>query len=165
MLRTKARTVRVAAIAAIGVAGLLMTAGAGAAATSPAPQKDTPRKSEWTQTGTGALITENGSTMVVSAVKNSVDGDGATVANVTLDGNHGTETATRYTAKGVAVGQEEFTLGAPDATGMIPITGSGKCVKGGTGPFKNQTCDYTFTATQNPQTNVVTFEITGTTTR
>jgi hypothetical protein len=48
---------------------------------------------------------------------------------------------------------------------MIPITGSGKCVQGGTGVHKGEKCNYTYTATLNPNTNVVNFNITGTTTR
>jgi hypothetical protein len=86
------------------------------------------------------------------------------VAETTLNGNRGTQTATRYTATGVSVGEEEFTLGAPDANGMIPINGSGKCVKG-TRVHKDEKCSYTFTATLNPTTNVVSFEVTGTSTR
>ena len=121
---------------------------------------------QWTQTGTGSSITQaDGSMLLVASVENSLDGAGATVAKVTLNGNTGTDTATRYTTNGVLKGEEEFTLGAPDANGMIPITGSGKCVQGGTGVHKSEKCQYTYTATLNPNTNVVNFNITGTTTR
>jgi hypothetical protein len=48
---------------------------------------------------------------------------------------------------------------------MIQITGSGKCVQGGTGVHKGEKCKYTYTGTLNPNTNVVNFTITGTTTR
>jgi hypothetical protein len=124
-----------------------------------------PRTIEWTQTGIGAVINQNGSLLLVAAVTNSVEGEGAAVAkDVTISGNHGTQTTTRYGPKGTVVGDEEFTLGAPGPDGMIPITGSGECVKG-TGKYKHDKCTYTFTGTQNPQTNVVSFEITGTTTR
>jgi hypothetical protein len=124
------------------------------------------REVEWTQTGIGAVITqEDGSTLFVAAVENSIDGPGAAVAEVTLDGTSATQTATRYTANGVAVGDEELTFGAPAADGTIPINGSGECVKGGTRVYKNVKCSYTFTGTLDPTTNVVTFEISGTNTR
>ncbi len=100
--------------------------------------------------------------MYVYAIKNSVDGEGATVS--TLDTNAGTIDSTRYTAGGVLTGNETFTLGAPDASGMVPVSGSGKCT-GGKSAFKNNKCSYTFTGTLNPQTTVVTFQITGTFTR
>jgi hypothetical protein len=48
---------------------------------------------------------------------------------------------------------------------MIPVTGSGKCVQGGTGAHKGEKCTYTYTGTLNPNTNVTNFNITGTTTR
>jgi hypothetical protein len=123
------------------------------------------REVEWTQTGIGAVITqEDGSMIAVAAVENSADGPGAVVAEITLNGTSGTQRATRYTAKGVLVGEEEFTLGTPDAAGAVPFTGSGECVEGGTRAYKNAECSYTVTGTLDP-TNVVTFEITGTTTR
>jgi hypothetical protein len=131
MLQTRRRALRVAAVAAVAAAGLVMTAGAGAAAGSHQGPSAAPTKErEWTQTGIGASITQNdGSMLVVASIKNTLDGDGAAVATVTLNGNSGTDTATRYTAKGVGKFEEQFTLGATDANGMIPITGSGKCVR------------------------------------
>lgn len=167
MLHTRRRALRVAAVAAVATAGLVMTAASGTAASNHQGASAAPKKEkQWTQTGTGASITkEDGSMLLVASVDNSLDGDGATVAKITLNGSNGTDTATRYTANGVLKGEEEFTLGAPDANGMIPISGSGKCVKGGTGVHKGEKCTYTFTATLNPNTNVVNFNITGTTTR
>jgi hypothetical protein len=167
MLHTRRRALRVAAIAAVATAGLVMTAASGTAAGSHQGAAAAAKsEKEWTQTGTGANITkEDGSLLLVASVKNSLDGDGATVANIKLNGNSGTSTATRYQANGVGKFAEEFNLGAPDANGMIPITGSGKCVQGGTGVHKSEKCQYTYTATLNPNTNVVNFNITGTTTR
>jgi hypothetical protein len=167
MLHTRRQALRVAAISAVATAGLVMTAAAGTAASNhqgaPGAAKS---EKQWTQTGTGASITkDDGSMLLVASVKNSLDGDGAAVANVKLNGSSGTDTATRYQANGVVKGEEEFTLGAPDANGMIPITGSGKCVQGGTGVHKGEKCKYTYTGTLNPNTNVVNFNITGTTTR
>jgi hypothetical protein len=167
MLRTRRRALRVAAIAAVATAGLVMTAAPGMTASSHHGASVVAKsEKQWTQTGTGASITkEDGSMLLVASVKNSLDGDGATVANIKLNGSSGTDTASRYTANGVGKFEEEFTLGAPDANGMIPITGSGKCVQGGTGVHKGEKCNYTYTATLNPNTNVVSFNITGTTTR
>ena len=167
MLHTRRRALRVAAVAAVATAGLVMTAASGTADSSHhGASAATKKEKQWTQTGIGASITkEDGSMLLVASVDNSLDGDGAAVAKVTLNGSNGTDTATRYTANGVLKGEEEFTLGAPDANGMIPISGSGKCVQGGTGVHKGEKCRYTFTATLNPNTNVVNFNITGTTTR
>jgi hypothetical protein len=167
MFQTRRRGLRAAAVAAVAMAVLVMTAASGMAegshqGTSAAPKKE----KEWTQTFIGASITQDdGSVLTVGSVHNSLDGDGATVAKVTLNGNGGTNTATRYTANGAGKFEEEFTLGAPDASGMIPISGSGKCVKGGTGAYKGAKCNYTYTGTLNPNTNVVRINITGTTNR
>ena len=167
MFHPRRRALRIAAAAAVATAGFVMTAASGMAEGSHQGASAAPAKEkEWTQTFIGASITQDdGSMLTVGSVENSLDGDGATVAKVTLTGNSGTDTATRYTAKGVSKHEEEFTLGAPDANGMIPITGSGKCVKGGTGVYKGGKCNYTFTGTLNPNTNVVAINITGTTTR
>ena len=166
MLHTKRRAVRTTVATTIAAA-LVMTISAGATAGNDRGASGAPReKEEWTQTGIGAsIIQDDGSMLLVASVENSLDGDGAVVAIVTLDGNTGTNTATRYHANGVGKFEEEFTLGAPGTNGMIPITGSGKCVKGGTRVHKDEKCNYTYTATLDPATNVVTFDIVGTTTR
>src|SRR5436309_2002590 len=72
---------RVAAIAAVATAGIVMTAGSGMAAASHQGASAAPKKEkEWTQTGTGASITQpDGSMLLVASVENSLDGDGATV--------------------------------------------------------------------------------------
>jgi hypothetical protein len=167
MLHTRRRALRVAAICAVATAGLVMTAASSTAAGSHQSASAAAKtEKEWTQTGVGSSITQSdGSMLVVASVENSLDGDGATVAKIKLNGSSGTNTATRYQANGIGKFEEEFTLGAPDASGMIPITGSGKCVQGGTGVHKSEKCKYTYTGTLNPNTNVVNFNITGTTTR
>jgi hypothetical protein len=167
MLHTGRRALRVAAIAAVATAGLVMTAASGTAAGSHQGAAAAAKsEKQWTQTGTGASITQtDGSMLVVASVENSLDKDGAVVAKVTLNGNAGTNASTRYDANGIGKYEEEFTLGAADASGMIPYTGSGKCVQGGTGVHKSEKCKYTFTGTLNPNNNVVNFNITGTTTR
>jgi hypothetical protein len=123
------------------------------------------RTVSWTQTGIGSSISKDGSIMIVAAVKNSLDGDGAVVATVTLNGTNGTDTATRYQANGVQKFQESFTLGTPDANGLTPYSGTGKCTGPGTGVHKHEQCNYTYTGTLNSTTQVVEFSISGTTTR
>jgi hypothetical protein len=166
MLHTKRRVFRTTAVTTI-VAALVVTISGGATAGNHrGPSGASGEKKEWTQTGIGAsIVQEDGSMLLVASVENSLDGDGAVVATITLDGNGGTNTATRYQANGVGKFEEEFTLGATDANGMIPITGTGKCVKGGTRAHKGEKCNYTYTGTLDPATNVVTFDISGTTTR
>jgi hypothetical protein len=122
------------------------------------------RATAWTQTGTGALITQGGSQLLVASVSNSLDGDGAVVARITLNATGGTDTAVRYQANGVGTFVEQFTNGTPDANGVLPFTGTGRCT-GGTGVHRHERCRYTTTGTYNPTTSVVSFTITGMTTR
>jgi hypothetical protein len=96
--------------------------------------------------------------------KNSVEGDGAGVVAITLNGNEATGSGTQYWASGAAKFTETFTLGAPAADRTIPYTGSGKCA-GGTGVHKHEKCDFTFDGSLNPSTNVFTSNVTGTLTR
>jgi hypothetical protein len=167
MLQTRQRAIRVAGVAA---AVLVMTAGAAAGVdrgtgVALAAQKHASRTITYTETDTGAQISQNGSMSVqVTASTNSLDGDGASVTTITLNGNTGTDTSILYQANGVGRYKETFTLGAPDASGMIPFTGSGTCT-GGTGVHKHEKCSYTYTGTQNLQTTVFHLKITGTTTR
>jgi len=163
MLHTRRKAIRVAAVAAVAAAGLLASPPAGALGDSASFKA---RSTEWTQSGTGVTIDQgNGTYLTVAAVKNSVDGDGAVVAKLALNGSSGTDTATRYQANGMQKFEETFTLGQADANGMIPYNGSGKCTGPGTGAHKNEKCSYTFTGTLNSATQVVNFNIEGTSTR
>jgi hypothetical protein len=161
MLHPKRRAIRVTAIAAVAAATLAMTAAAGVPATGAAAAKDKP----FTETITGAQISQNGSTSVsVWSGKNSVEGDGAGVVTITLNGNEATGSGTQYWASGAAKFTETFTLGAPAADGTIPYTGSGKCA-GGTGVHKHEKCSFTFDGSVNPTTTVFNSNVTGTLTR
>jgi hypothetical protein len=165
MLHTRRRAGRFTAVAAAAAAALIMTAGAVSAA-RPDSEGGKSRTATWTQSGVGASISQDdGSFLVIASVKNSVDGDGAVVSRTTLDGSAGTNTATRYQANGVQKFRETFTLGAADASGLIPYQGSGECTGPGTGVHKREKCTYTFTGTLNSTTNVVNFDINGKTTR
>jgi hypothetical protein len=161
MLHPKRRAVRVSAIAAVAAATLAMTAAAGVPATGAEAAKDKP----FTETITGAQISQSGSTLVsVWSDKNSVEGDGAGVVRIMLNGNEATGSGTQYWASGAAKFTETFTLGASGADGTIPYTGSGKC-DGGTGVHKKEKCSFTFDGSLNPTTNIFTSSVTGTLTR
>jgi hypothetical protein len=68
----------------------------------------------FTETITGAQISQTGSTTVsVWSDKNSVEGDGAGVVAITLNGNEATGSGTQYWASGAAKFTETFTLGGP----------------------------------------------------
>ncbi len=158
MLHTKRRAVRAMAIGAVAAATLAMTA-------SVAGAKDKSRAVSFTETITGAQISQNGSTLVsVWSDKNSVEGDGAGVVRIMLNGNEATGSGTQYWASGAAKFTETFTLGASGADGTIPYTGSGKC-DGGTGVHKKEKCSFTFDGSLNPTTNIFTSNVTGTLTR
>jgi hypothetical protein len=165
MLNPKRRAARVTAIAAVAAATLAMAAAAGAPATAVATTRDKPKTVSFTETITGAQISQNGSTSVsVWSDTNSVEGDGAGVVTITLNGNEATGNGTQYWASGAAKFTETFTLGAPAADGTIPYTGSGKCA-GGTGVHKHEKCSFTFDGSVNPTTTVFTSNVTGTLTR
>jgi hypothetical protein len=159
MLHTKRRAVRAMAIGAVAAATLAMTAGVATAA------KDKSKSVSFTETITGAQISQNGSTLVsVWSDKNSVEGDGAGVITITLNGNNATGSGTQYWASGAAKFTETFTLGAPGADGTIPYTGTGECA-GGTGVHKHEKCSFTFDGSLNPTTTVFNSNVTGTLTR
>ena len=170
MSKTMRRRFRAAAVAAIAAAGLVATASGGAAAPSAramsvATAEDKARTISFTETITGAQLSQTGSTSVsVWSDKNSVEGDGAGVVTITLNGNEATGTGTQYWASGAAKFTETFTLGPAQADGTIPYTGSGKCA-GGTGVHKNEKCTFTFDGSVNPTTTVFNSNVTGTLTR
>jgi hypothetical protein len=166
MSKTARRRFRATAVAAIAATGLVVAANAGGAAagvrdTPPAAAKDKP----FTETITGAQISQSGSTSVsVWTDKNSIEGAGAGVVTITLNGNEATGSGTQYWASGAAKFTETFTLGAPAADGTIAYTGRGKCA-GGTGVHKHEKCDFTFDGSVNPTTTVFNSSVTGNLTR
>jgi hypothetical protein len=94
----------------------------------------------------------------------SLDGDIAIVATITINGASGTDTAIYYDAHGTRRVKETFSIGARDANGLIPLTGSGTCT-GGTGVHEHEKCHYTFTQSVNLQTGLSYGMETGTTTQ
>jgi hypothetical protein len=166
MSQTRRRAIRVAGVAA---AVLVMTAGGAATTnrgtgTALAAQQHKSRTVPYTETATCARISQNGSmSVLVCAGTNSIDGNVAAVATITLNGLSGTDTSIEYDANGSRRVKETYTA-AVGANGMITLTGSGTCT-GGTGVHKHEKCSYTLTGTTNPQTNVSSSKEVGTTTR
>jgi hypothetical protein len=118
----------------------------------------------YTETATCAPIRQNGPvSVIVCAGTNSLDGNIAAVATITLNGVSGTDTSIEYDANGARRVRETFT-GALDSNGMITLTGSGTCT-GGTGVHRHEKCSYTLNGTTDPQNRLSHSTETGTTTR
>jgi hypothetical protein len=151
------------ALQVVGVAVTVLIVTAGAARTALASQK--PSTIQYTATATCAQISETGSTLeIVCAGSSSVDGDGAAVATITLNGTSGTATSVGYFADGVRRSKETFTV-ARDASGTTTTpTGSGTCT-GGTGIYRHARCSYALTGTTNSKSNVSSSKEVGTVTR
>jgi hypothetical protein len=147
------RFLRAAAAGALALTVAL--AGSAAAATQH-------KKVHFTQTALGApaSATEN-----VYATKDSVHGQGAAVQTTVVNSTAtaGTDTTTSFFKTGWSVSHDTFTLSAPDANGVLTITGHGTSVGKG-GKLKGTKSTYTFTGTDNSKTNVIQVTITGTTT-
>ena len=152
--------------ATVGAVGLIMlVAVAGFSAYAVAAPKGHARRA-FSATFVGAEISSNGgSSEEVLKVVSRLDGTCAAIAENSLAGTsfpvHGTETTTIYCADGVWETKLNFVLNAPDASGILTYTGSGKCV-GGTGVHKQEKCTYTFTGMFNEKTKVDKAKLTGT---
>jgi len=148
---------------AVGTIGLIIAGGFSAGAIA-APK--TPTKHAFTATLTGAQISSQGTSFeTVYKDVSSLDGTGAGIQDGTLAGTafpvSGKASFTGYFANGVEKTADTFKLGAPNASGISAITGSGKCA-GGTGVHKSRKCAYTFTGTYNTKTTLTKVKITGT---
>jgi hypothetical protein len=132
------------------------------ALTSSAFAATKPKKVHFTQTAIGAPVS---STEAVYATKDSVHGQGAAVQTTVINSTAtaGTDTTTSFFKNGSSVGHDTFTLTAPDANGVITVTGHGTSV-GKSGTLKGHKATYTFTGTDNSKTNIIQVTITGTTT-
>jgi hypothetical protein len=146
--------------------GLVIVAGFSASAFA-APKG--PTKRAFTETLVGKTISSNGtSSEEVAKGVSSLDGTCAGIEDLSTTGTtfpiSGTGTGTTYCANGVSKTKDKFVLNAPNASGIITYTGSGKCV-GGTGVHKKEKCTYTFTGTYDPKTTLDKGKATGTDTR
>jgi hypothetical protein len=83
-------------------------------------------------TSVGASIS---ATQSVAVVHDRVNGQGASVETLKVTGNSGSGRIITYWVGGTTTDVVTFTLGAPKASGLIPITGSGHQVAA-TGKFK-----------------------------
>ena len=157
---------RKAFVGAVGMIGLVIMAGFSAYAFA-APTG--PTKRAFTDTLVGAEIgTNTTSPFEVFKVVSSLDGTCAAIGYPSTTGTsfpiHGTEPSTTYCANGVSKSRIKYVLNAPNASGIIAYTGSGKCV-GGTGVHKKEKCTFTVKGTFNTKTSVDMGKFTGTDTR
>ena len=133
------RSTRAGLAAGIAAACAVAIAIPAAAGTTP-----THRNVHFTDTVVGAAISP---TEAVLKVHDSVVGDGAGVQRITgLTATGGTDVTTIYYRGATAVAHDTFKLSAPDANGIITVTGTGKDVSG-TGKFRHLRSTYTFTGT------------------
>jgi hypothetical protein len=151
------RSTRVAVLAIVLIGGGALTAGQALAGKAKIHQK---------VVSTGIVLTRSGNSAVsLYRVKSSLYGQGAAIQHARLKNAafpiHGTDTVTTYYADGVAVAKDTFTLGAPNASGIAAITGSGRCA-GGTGIHMHQQCSYKLSGTYNAKTMVSHVTATGT---
>jgi hypothetical protein len=102
-------------------------------------------------------------TQATFKLHDSVFGNGAGVQTVKVNaaGTGGADTETTYYGNGTAKSKGTFKLGAPDANGILPVTGSGHDISG-TGKAKGLRSSYTFTGTINSMTSVITVTLKGT---
>jgi hypothetical protein len=124
----------------------------------------------FTLTQLGAQIIQRGTSFqAVYKVTSSLDGSGASVQVGKVKGTafplSGSDTLTAYFANGVSKTLNTFKLGAPNAKGISSLTGTGKCIGGGTGVHKHEKCSYTFKGTYNTKTTITEVKATGTWTR
>jgi hypothetical protein len=116
------------------------------------------RNVHFTDTVVGAAISAK---EAVLKVHDSVAGDGAGVQRITsLTPSGGTDVTTIYYRGATAVAHDTFTLSAPDANGIITVTGKGKDVSG-TGRFRHLRSTYTFTGTFDSKTMISHTKVTG----
>src|ERR1700719_2593377 len=132
---------RKALVGALGMIGLVTVAGFSAYALA-APKG--PTKRSFTQTLVGKEIRANGSSSeFVYKQVSSLDGTCATIEHGSTTGTSfpisGTDTYTDYCSNGVLKGADKYVLNAPNASGIITYTGSGKCA-GGTRVHKKEKC-------------------------
>lgn len=152
---------RVGAVAAvIGLVGAIVVAGAAVAA------KTRPNHT----TLVGAQIFSKGRSFeAVYKATSTLDGNGAGVQVGKTSGTSfplsGSSVNTIYYADGVAKSKATFSLGKPNAKGLIAIVGSGRCIAGGTGVHRHERCRYTLKGTFDTKTTRTTVRITGLSTR
>jgi hypothetical protein len=137
-------------VPAVLVASLLTVAAAAAATTG----------FHFTDRITGAAINATQSAYVVH---DSHFGNGAGLQTVKINsaGTGGTDRETSYFGNATLTSRGSFRIGAPNAQGIAPLTGSGRDVRG-TGRAKGYTSTYTYRGTYDTKTGVFKVKLTGT---
>ncbi|MGA2015092.1 MAG: hypothetical protein ABSH51_31815 [Solirubrobacteraceae bacterium] len=77
----------------------------------------------------------------------------------------GHTTGVNYFADGVNPIETTYTIGVANASGIAVLTGSGRCIAGGTGAFKDQKCKFAEMGTLDVNTGIFDVKLTGTYTR
>ncbi len=143
-------------VAAIGVTGSAMAA-------------KTTKTRAYTENLLGAQILSKGTAFQSVYKVTGSNGNGAAVQVGNVKGTtfpiSGSDRTTTYYANGASKTVDTWKLGAPNSKGISSLTGSGKCVAGGTGVHKNEKCSYTFKGTYNTTSTVTALKLTGTETR
>jgi hypothetical protein len=95
-------------------------------------------------------------------VHDSHFGSGAGIQTVKINssGNGGTDSEKSYFGNATLTSRGTFKLGAPNAQGLAPLSGSGRDVSG-TGRARGFTSTYTYRGTYNVKTGVFVVELTG----
>jgi hypothetical protein len=91
---------------------------------------------------------------VVYTLHDSHFGNGAGVETVKVSGLSGTDTEVTYYGNASTRSKGKFTVGAPDANGIAPITGSGHDISG-TGKAKGLKSTYTYRGRYNIKTGAI----------
>ena len=136
-------------IAIVGIAALSVPVIASAAGK---------RHVHFTTTVVGAAIS---GTQSAYKAHDSVFGNGAGVQTIKLSGAGGTDSEITYYGNASAKSKGTFKIGAPDANGIAPLTGSGHDI-GGTGKAKGLKSTYTYTGTYNTKSSIFKVKLTGT---
>jgi hypothetical protein len=158
---------RRATLAAIGTLGLLIAILLSAYAAA-APSR--PASETFTGTVLGDDIMLTGTSFENAwKVTDSIHGTGAgwnqgSNSSTTLPLT-GRATGAEYFAGGVKKFKETYTIGAANATGIAVLAGSGECIAGGTGAFKDRKCTFTEKGTLDVNTGIFDLRLKGAYTR
>lgn len=119
-----------------------------------------PKGQHFTRTLLGAVVSANEN---VYDFRGPGGYRGAAVQLVKLNstGTAGTDKVTLFDGKGTIVSADKFTVGKPDANGIVTITGTGRSISG-TGIYKHLTETYSFAGTENTKNGQLRFKLSGT---
>lgn len=144
------RRIFIATAATLGVFAAVGLPTAGAA----------PKGQHFMRTLLGAAVSANEN---VYDVRGPGGYSGAAVQLVKLNstGAAGTDKVTVFDGKGTIVSADKFTVGKPDANGIVTVKGTGRSLSG-TGIYRHVTETYSFTGTINTKNGQYKFKLSGT---